>query len=147
MEAAFGDPAYGLTRHLAAVPFADAVERAREALAAQGFGVMTEIDVKAKLHDKLGVERRPYLILGACNPPLAHSALSVEPGIGLLLPCNVVVAEEDGGCVVSAIDPVAMFAVLGRPEMEGVAVEVRAKLDAVLDIVARRRAGGGDSAG
>jgi len=87
------------------VPFAEAVARARDALKAQGFGVLTEIDVQATLRDKLGEDMEPYLILGACNPPLAHRALSADRRIGLLLPCNVVVRAEAGQTVIEALDP------------------------------------------
>ncbi len=123
---------YSLTARVA-TSFDDAVARTRVALAAEGFGVLTEIDVQATLHKKLGVQTRPYLILGACNPPLAHEALQAEPAIGVLLPCNVVVAEDDdGGCVVSAVDPIALFGVVGRPDIQGVADQVRARLERVL---------------
>ena len=130
----FGDPNYGLTRHLDGVDFDTVVARTREALAGQGFGVLTEIDVKATLKKKLDVDWRRYLILGACNPPLAHKALSAEPGVGVLLPCNVVVAEDANGSVaVSAIDPIAMFSVIQRDDIEPLANEVKQKLTAALD--------------
>ena len=87
------------------VPFAEAVARARDALKAQGFGVLTEIDVQATLRDKLGEDMEPYLILGACNPPLAHRALAADRRIGLLLPCNVVVRAGAGQTVIEALDP------------------------------------------
>jgi uncharacterized protein (DUF302 family) len=129
----FGEPGYGLTRKLPGLGFADAVAAAKEALGKEGFGVLTEIDVKATLKKKLDVDYRNYVILGACNPPLAHRALSAEPGIGLLLPCNVVVTEEDdGSAVVSAIDPVKQFEVVGRPDVEPLAREVADKLKRVL---------------
>ena len=124
---------YSLTASLAATAFDDAVARVRAALADEGFGVLTEIDVQATLKAKLGAETRPYLILGACNPPLAHQALQAEPTIGVLLPCNVVVAGDDsGGVIVSAVDPVAMFEVVGRPDVQPLANEVRARLERVL---------------
>lgn len=124
---------YSLTSNLPGVEFEDAVARVREALATEGFGVLTEIDVQATLEKKLGVHTRPYLILGACNPKLAHQALQAEPVIGVLLPCNVVVAaDDDGGVVVSAVDPVAMFEIVGRPEIEPVAKDVRERLERVL---------------
>ena len=130
----FGDPKYALTRHLKGVSFASAVERARGALADQGFRVLTEIDVSATLKKKIDVDWRNYLILGACNPPLAHQALQAEPGVGVLLPCNVVVAEDaDGTIAVSAIDPQAMFSVIDRADVQPVVDAVRGKLEAVLE--------------
>ncbi len=130
----FGTPSYGLTRRLPGVTFEQAVARAREALPKEGFGVLTEIDVKATMKKKLDVDRPDYLILGACNPKLAHEALGAEPAIGLLLPCNVVVAADtDGTPVVSAIDPVAMFQVVGRDDVQPLADEVKARLQRVID--------------
>ena len=129
----FGEPTYGLTKTLPGVSYSDAVGTVTEALKSEGFGVLTEIDVKATLKKKIDVEHRPYVILGACNPPLAHKALTAEPAIGLLLPCNVVVTEDDdGNAVVSAINPAEMFAVIGRPEVEPIAAEVREKLSKVI---------------
>ncbi len=130
----FGDPKYAITRRLEGSTFDDVVERTRAALGEQGFGVLTEIDVKATLKKKLDVDVRRYLILGACNPPIAHEALTAEPGIGVLLPCNVVVAEDaDEAIVVSAIDPISMFSVVGRPDIEPLAQKVRDKLSAALE--------------
>lgn len=130
----YGEPSYGITRRFSGRSFADAVGATKAALGTEGFGVLTEIDVKATLHKKLGVDFRNYLILGACNPPLAHQALSAELPVGLLLPCNVVVTEEpDGSIVVSAIDPEAQFKVLGRPDVERIAREVQAKLTRAFD--------------
>jgi len=129
----FGDPVYGLTRTLTGVAFSDAVAGVKQALTTEGFGVLTEIDVKATMKKKLDVDFRNYVILGACNPPLAHQALSAEPGIGLLLPCNVVISEQDdGSAVVSAIDPLKMFSVVGRPDVEPIAQDVGARLRRVL---------------
>ena len=96
-----------------ALPFDTAREKTIEALAGVGFGVLTEIDVQATLKAKLGVDTAPYVILGACNPQLAHKALTAEPGIGLLLPCNVVVAQDGEDSLVSAVSPRAMFSVVG----------------------------------
>ncbi len=115
-----------------------AVEKTREELAKEGFGVLTEIDVKATLKKKLDVEFRPYIILGACNPPIAHQALSTETDLGLLLPCNVIVydSDEPGKSVVAAIDPVEQLKLTGNPAIEPFAQEVRARLERVLDGVA-----------
>ncbi|SEO81835.1 DUF302 domain-containing protein [Actinacidiphila rubida] len=131
-----GTPApadYARTVTLAA-PFDEAVARVREALAGQGFGVLTEIDVRATLREKIGAEMEPYLILGACNPPLAHRALDADRSLGLLLPCNVVVrAPADGGTLVQAVDPETMVRLSPAPGLPEVADEARRKLDAALD--------------
>jgi uncharacterized protein (DUF302 family) len=112
--------------------FATATARVTEALKTQGFGVLTEIDVKETLKKKLGVDFTPYKILGACNPPLAHRALTIAPEVGLLLPCNVVVRQvADGQMEVSLIDPLSRLAVIGQPELQIVAQEARAKLERV----------------
>ena len=124
---------YGYTTRLAE-PFTPAVvDRVKAALKDQGFGVLTEIDVKATMHDKLAVDMEDYLILGACNPPLAYRALSVDPDIGLLLPCNVVVRADGGTTLVQAIDPQTMVAVTGRGEIKPIANEATARLRAALD--------------
>lgn len=137
---ALGTSAYGLRRILRGVDYTSAVARVRETLAAEGFGVLTEIDVKATLKKKLDKDVRDYIILGACNPPLAYHALSEEAPIGLLLPCNVVVSTDDeGNAVVAAIDPVAMFAVVGRPDIEPLAHEVKEKLERALDALGGER--------
>ena len=116
-----------------------AVEKTREELAKEGFGVLTEIDVKATFKKKLDVEFRPYIILGACNPPIAHQALSTETDLGLLLPCNVIVydSDEPGKSIVAAIDPVEQLKLTGNPAIEPFAQEVRARLERVLNGVAK----------
>lgn len=121
---------YGRTLDLS---FAEAVERAREALKSEGFGVLCEIDIKEKLKEKLGVDFRNYVILGACNPPLAYQTLQEELGIGLLLPCNVVVYEDGGRSVVSAVDAVKMLSVVGNPKLQATASQVNEKLRQVID--------------
>lgn len=125
---------YGLSVE-AALPYGQAVERIREELAKEGFGVLTEIDVKATLKKKLDVDFRPYIILGACNPPIAHQALQAERDIGLLLPCNVIVYEADDAdkSVIAAIDPIEQLKVTGNASIEPFAAEVRAKLERALD--------------
>ena len=129
----YGDPAYGLTRRLSGVAFSDAVAVVRDELAKEGFGVLTEIDVKATLKKKIDVDFRNYVILGACAPPFAHQALTEEPGVGLLMPCNVVVTEEnDGTAVVSTIDPRSLFGLVNRPEVAPLADEVGNRLKRVL---------------
>ena len=122
---------YGITI-TTAVPFTETVAKVRDALREQGFGVLTEIDVQATLRDKLGEDMEPYLILGACNPPLAHRALSADRRIGLLLPCNVVVRAEAGQTVIEALDPQAMVAVAGEAPLQPVANEAAARLRAAL---------------
>jgi len=113
------------------LPYEQAVEKVTAALKEEGFGVLTEIDVKATLKKKLDADFRRYVILGACNPPLAHRALSTELEIGLLLPCNVIVYEEHGGSVVSIVDPISMLGVVESPELEPIASEARSRLDRV----------------
>ena len=131
------DPAYGHTVRLPGVSFDDARARITDALKQEGFGVLTEIDVKATMKAKLDVDFRRYVILGACNPNLAHKALSADLGIGLLLPCNVCVWEEDGASVVSVIRPDAMFSVVKTPGMEPVVEEAGRKLTGALEKVRR----------
>jgi len=128
------NPSYGITRELPDTEFDEAVERATAALKEEGFGVLTEIDVRATLKKKLDVDFPPYLILGTCNPPFAHRALLAEPGIGLLLPCNVIVAaREEGGTTVSAIDPAEAFKIVQAEGMDDLVQEVRGKLKAAID--------------
>ncbi len=118
-------------------PFTEAVERVRAALSEQGFGVLTEIDVRATLQDKLGETMEDYLILGACNPPLAHRALEADRRIGLLLPCNVVVRSEDGDTLVEALDPQVMVTVSEEPGLEPVAEDAAVRLTAALESLSR----------
>ena|SRR5579859_1494323 len=129
--------AYGFGTTVSA-PYATTLERTRAALKEQGFGVLTEIDVKATLKAKLDAEFRPYVILGACNPPLAHRALSADRGIGLLLPCNVVVYDNlDGTSTVEAMDPQAALSLVGdNPAIVEVASEARARLRRAIDALA-----------
>ncbi|MNT19226.1 hypothetical protein D3C72_1544770 [compost metagenome] len=115
-----------------AMGYAEAVEKTKEALKGEGFGVLSEIDVQATLKAKIGAEVDPYVILGACNPTLAHQALGAEPDLGLLLPCNVVVYQREGAVWVKAIEPHKMLSVVENPGVDGVAAQVREKLERVL---------------
>jgi uncharacterized protein (DUF302 family) len=117
--------------------FAAAAERVREELAAEGFGVLAEIDVQATLKQKLGVDREPYLILGACNPVFAHRAIEVEPDLGTLLPCNVAVYRSNGETHVSAVDAERMLSIVDNDELHAVAAEVRSRLAAVVERATR----------
>jgi uncharacterized protein (DUF302 family) len=108
--------------------FADALGRVRDELQKEGFGVLCEIDVQATLHEKLGVDRSPYVILGACNPSLAHRALDAEPELGALLPCNVAVYRDDGETRIAAIDPERMLSIVENDELAPVAAEVKSRL-------------------
>ena len=113
--------------------FDEAVETVTEELGKEGFGVLTEIDVQATLKKKLGEDMRPYRILGACNPPLAHQAVTAVPEIGLLLPCNVLVREDDNGKVhVSFMDPGSVLGLVDNPDVEPLAAQVKEKLERVL---------------
>jgi uncharacterized protein (DUF302 family) len=120
------------------LPYAEAVEKTKAALKEQGFGVLCEIDVKQTMKEKRGIDFRPYVILGACNPPLAEKALEVELDLGLLLPCNVVVYEIEGGSVVAAMDPEPVLGIVGNPALEPIAREVKQRLQRALDAVGVR---------
>ncbi|HEY5059067.1 MAG TPA: DUF302 domain-containing protein [Gaiellaceae bacterium] len=117
------------------LPFAEAVERVRRELHADGFGILCEIDVQATLKAKLGLDGEPYTILGACNPPLAHQALQAEPELGVLLPCNVVVYRRDGETHVSAVDAERMLSIVGNEELTPIAADIRSRLAAVVERV------------
>jgi len=132
---------YGTTITLQA-PFADTVASVRAALAAQGFGVLTEIDVTATMRAKLAEHMEDYVILGACNPPFAHQALGVDRSVGLLLPCNVVVRAVDGGTVVEALDPQVMVTLTGRTELKPIAGEVARLLAGALADLTRGQSTG-----
>ena len=113
---------------------ATVIEQTTAALAEQGFGVLNTIDIQATMKAKLDKDERPYVILGACHPQMAHQALSVLPSIGALLPCNVVVSENDDQSIsISIIDPVPLFSILGRTDMDPIALEVQSRLSAVLE--------------
>ena len=121
------------TTHL---PFTETVERVRAELTKEGFGVLCEIDVQATLKEKLDVDGEPYLILGACNPPLAHQALTAEPDLGVLLPCNVVVYTRGGETHVSAVDAERLLSIVGNDALGPIAADVRRRLGAVVERVA-----------
>lgn len=117
-------------------PFDEVIDKVTAALKEEGFGVLSDIDVKATLKSRLDIDRTPYRILGACNPPLAHKALETEPDIGLLLPCNVIVREEESGdVVVGFMDPQAVLGIVQRPELEALGAEVKGRLERVRDAI------------
>jgi uncharacterized protein (DUF302 family) len=126
---------YGISKTVS-LPYERAVERVTEELQKEGFGVLTTIDVRETLKKKIGVDFEKYVILGACNPPLAHKALLAEEQIGLLLPCNVIVYEKEGNTVVAAFDPMAMTTMVGNVALNSVAEEVGRKLRRVLNAIA-----------
>jgi uncharacterized protein (DUF302 family) len=120
---------YGFITHLTGLTFEQALAKTVDALKAEGFGVLSDIDVQRAMKEKLGADLRPYRILGACNPPLAHQALQAEPDIGLLLPCNVIVREDaPDSVVVGFLDPQTMVGLVGRPEIKAVADEAEQRL-------------------
>lgn len=125
--------------------YATAVQDVKAALAAEGFGILCEIDVAATMQKKLGVEFRPYVILGACNPPLAHQALTAEPDVGALLPCNVIVYSDDtpGRSVVAAMDPVAAFELTGNASIGPLAADVKTRLTRALRSLGATASSGG----
>jgi len=129
------EPIYGLTKELPGVDYVEAVARTTVALGTEGFGVLTEIDVKDTLKKKLDVDFRRYVILGACNPPLAHQALQAEPFLGLILPCNVVIMEDDAGTgsIVSLFNPPEMFQVVDNAAMGELVSEVDGRMRRVLE--------------
>lgn len=132
------DPEYGIVRHVG-VGYEEALTLTKEALKEQGFGVLTEIDVKKTMKEKIDVDFKPYIILGACNPHLAHKALTAEPDIGLMLPCNIVVYEEGPGATrVEAISPMAALGVVENADLGDVADQAQTKLTAAMDAVAER---------
>ena len=124
---------YGFERSLEQVSFEDAIAQVTAALQAEGFGVLTEIDVAATLKKKLDISFRRYVILGACNPSLAHRALEADPSIGALLPCNVVLRHEAGETVVEVMDPRAVMGLVANPAVEAVAVEAEERLRRVIE--------------
>ncbi len=125
---------YGFGKTVALL-FAEAVAKVKDALAAEGFGQLTEIDVQAKLKEKLGIDMEPYVILGMCNPQLAHQALSIETEIGLLLPCNVIVYEKDGAVHIAMQKPSLMLQIVQKDELKAVADEAEKRMLAAFDAV------------
>ncbi|MBI5353639.1 MAG: DUF302 domain-containing protein [Chloroflexi bacterium] len=117
------------------LPYETVLEKVTEALKAEGFGILTSIDVKETMKKKLGVDFGKYMILGACNPPLAHKALTARPDVGLLLPCNIIVYEEDDATIVNIIDPISMTNFIQDPALESVAGEARQRLKRVSEAI------------
>ena len=126
---------YTINRIIDSTDFEDVDARTRAALAEHGFGVLTEIDVKATMKKKLDVDMTPYRILGACNPNMAHQAIGMEPRIGAMLPCNVILREVDGGIEVSAVDPVASMQAIDNEDLHNVAGQVREMLSDVVEAI------------
>jgi uncharacterized protein (DUF302 family) len=124
------------------LPYEEAVEKVTAALKEEGFGVLTQIDVRDTIKKRLGADFRRYVILGACNPPLAHRALTVELELGLMLPCNIIVYEDEerGGSFISIVDPISMLGVVENPELEPVAEEARSRLKRVAEALADKTA-------
>jgi len=116
-----------------ALGFEEAIEKVTEALKSEGFGILTEIDVKETLKKKLDVDFRPYKILGACNPPFAYKALQAEDKVGIMLPCNVIVQEKEDGVEIAAVDPVASMQAIDNPKLGEIANEIRQRLHRVID--------------
>jgi uncharacterized protein (DUF302 family) len=127
------EPNSYLIRTKTAMPYDEAVARTKEALKSQGFGVLTEIDVKKTMKEKLDIDFRSYVIIGACNPPLAHAALTADVDIGALLPCNVIVYETDDGTVIAAQNPGIMLTAVNNPDLAPVAAEATEKLKMVIE--------------
>lgn len=123
---------YGIKREVD-LSYEEVIDKVKEELKKEGFGVLTEIDAKATLEKKLGVEMDNYIILGACNPPFAYKSLQAEPDIGLMLPCNVIVYEKDGKIFVSAIKPTLAMQMIDNPRLAEIAIEVEAGLKKVID--------------
>ena len=129
------DTEYGMHRHMPGVTYEEAIERVTAALKEQGFGILTRIDVAETLKAKIGADFRPYVILGACNPVLAHQALSADDNIGLMLPCNVCVYEQDGQVTIAVIKPKAAMEAVGNDRLSDVAASIEAKLEKIFAAV------------
>lgn len=126
---------YTINRRIEGAGFGDVDSRTRKALADKGFGVLTEIDVKATMKKKIDADMEPYLILGACNPKMAWQAIGMEPRVGAMLPCNVILRQVDGAVEVSAVDPVASMSAIDNPELKKLAGQVRDLLKEAIDSV------------